>query len=82
MSIPPLSAHLKVNADHSCNWKCCFGCKEQTPEESPKSEIIEETVHKVTVIHRHTPHNTPRVSMDDKYPRSLEGRCVDKSAHQ
>lgn len=29
MVSPIPSVKLKVEADHSCNWKCCFGCREQ-----------------------------------------------------
>lgn len=55
MALPPLSANLQVKADHSCNWKCCFGCKDpKTPPGTPKSFSETETTEKVQqVVHRH-----------------------------
>lgn len=81
MSLPPLSANLQVKADHSCNWRCCFGCKDHT--ESPRNlrpdslTDIEETTHKVTrIFHHHGSHTpTPR---DDMSQQSLANRGVDK----
>ncbi len=81
MGIPPFKASVKIDADHSCNWKCCFGCKEKEVE-SPKSQIIEETIHKVTIVHRHTPHNTPRESMDGMSPPNLGAHHVEKWERQ
>lgn len=68
-------ANLRIEADHSCNWKCCFGCKCVERLKSPKSDTettVEETVTKVThVVHKHLP-KSPQPSTDlfqeDKYP--------------
>ena len=43
----PLKASLNTKMDHSCNWRCCFGCKEQAeepkePHPSPVDQRVQE----------------------------------------
>lgn len=62
-SIPSATLKIDVNADHSCNWRCCFGCKKQAVEPSPRyssdvSVTETETREKVTHVvetHFHKP---------------------------
>lgn len=69
MAVPPLSANIQIQADHSCNWHCCFGCKEpKTPVNSPSSrtEIEEDIVHRVTKVYHS--HKMPRVDTSQMSP--------------
>lgn len=60
--IPPL--HVKVKADHSCNWKCCFGCRDQETSDSTRAHpntpdsVVERTQH---VVEKHW-HKSPPTS--------------------
>lgn len=75
--IPPVT--VKVEADHSCNWRCCGGCKEEelkpkTPPNTPslpevqrnisRSEITT-TTKTVTVSHKHL-HSPRNQEMKDE----------------
>lgn len=50
---------IDVNADHSCNWRCCWGCRKvvaESPKQvaSPTSFDEVETTEKVThTVTRH-----------------------------
>ncbi len=37
-TLPSLT--VKLDADHSCNWKCCFGCKDK---KTPTAKIHQES---------------------------------------
>lgn len=66
-SIPSATLKVDVKADHSCNWRCCFGCKNQVEEASPKyssdvSVTETETREKVThVVETHFHNPQPKV---------------------
>lgn len=70
---------LDIEATHSCNWRCCFGCRSQTdsPREvthktknsdSPSNESeLDITVS--TVYHKHQHHAKHEPSKDSRSPR-------------
>ena len=55
------SVKVQVEADHCCNWRCCWGCREVEVEpprppvrdESGSAAVVTTTEKTVTVYHRH-----------------------------
>lgn len=60
------SVKVKIEADHCCNWRCCWGCKDQVLD-APRIERDESgsgsrevTVEKTTTVyHRHARSTSP-----------------------
>lgn len=66
---------LEVNTAHSCNWRCCLGCRDVVKVDSPKqispasseTETVE-TVTKVTHVYHHRHPGQSQTEWDEKYP--------------
>lgn len=63
MSVPSITPRVTVDTDHSCNYRCCFGCrcmKKVEPRQSPSYEQTIDTIEKTThVYHRHSHNHHP-----------------------
>ena len=56
-----IQANLRNDMDHSCNWKCCFGCKDPEPEvvpPAPRPTPVDVTAEVTDLAAAHALHRT------------------------
>lgn len=52
-SIHPIEIKIDIQADHSCNWRCCLSCRGQVQVEEPRHpECLEISITKTELSER------------------------------